>query len=148
MVMRFHGFPVAGRVANDLSSFEREVGDLFDSFLGVPAGRRGAGYPSIDLEDHGKELVLTAELPGVGKEDVKITLENGLLTISGQRKERQLPENSEWLRNEVPSGEFSRVIELPYDVDAAGVSAELSNGILKVFMPKPEAVRPREIRVA
>jgi HSP20 family protein len=148
MVMRVHGYPVAGRIVNDLFNFEREVGDLFDSFLGAPAIRRSEGYLSIDLADYGDELMLVAELPGVKKEDVRITLENSLLTISGRRKERDLPENSQWLRNEVPTGEFTRVVELPHAVDAGRVSAELSNGILKISMPKPEAVRPREIRVS
>ena len=148
MVMRVHRFPTASPIFADLSDLEREVGSLFGSFLGGSAFRQTGQYPAIDLADSGDELVLVAELPGVKKEDLKIGLENGLLTISGERKDPGLPENSRWLRNEVVSGEFTRVIELPHFVDADKVSAELSNGILKVSLPKSEAVRPREIRVS
>ena len=148
MVMRFHRFPTASPMFEDLFGLEREVSSLFDSFLGAPALRQARQFPAVDLADYGEELAVAVELPGVKKEDLKIALEHGLLTISGERKERGLPENSRWLRNEVASGEFSRVIELPYAVDADNVSAELYNGILKVSLPKSEAARPREIRVS
>lgn len=148
MIMRVHHFPTATPIFEDLSGLEREVGSLFDSFLGAPAFRQARQYPPVDLADYGDTLVLVVELPGVKKEDLRIALENGLLTISGERKKRGLPENSRWLRNEVASGEFTRVIELPHFVDADKVSAELSNGILRISLPKSEAVRPREIRVS
>jgi HSP20 family protein len=148
MVMRIHRFPVASPLYGDLFNFEQEVGSLFDNFLRVPGPVGMGGYPAVDLAEYEDELVLAAELPGVEKEDVKVSFENGLLTIRGERKGRGLPENSQWLRNEVATGEFTRVIELPRSVDAGKVSAELSNGILRISLPKSDAVRPREIRIS
>jgi HSP20 family protein len=101
----------------------------------------------VDIAEQGDESIVVAELPGVRKEDLKISIQDGQLTISGERRQHQLPENSSWLRNEAWSGEFSRTIQLPHEVKEDGVSAELKNGILRIVLPKAEEVRAREIKV-
>ena len=147
MLVRVQRYPVARPPFRSLFSSEREIDDLFKSFLGSNVTPFVRTYPAIDLAEHEDELVLVAELPGVKKEDVKISLEDKFLTISGVRKASAIPEGSSWVRNEVDTGEFSRSIELPHGVEAGKVSAELENGILRVVLPKPEQIRPREIRV-
>lgn len=147
MLVRFERMPMPRPLFDSIFDFERGVDSLFDSFLGQSYGRRGRAFPAVDLSDHGKEMVLVAELPGVRKEDLKLTVRDGHLVISGERKSQSLPEKSGWIRSETFSGSFSRSIELPQDVKADAINAELSNGILRVVMPKVEEALPREISI-
>ena len=147
MVMRIQRYSGARPFFSDLFTFEHEIGDLFNNFLGTGATTRPRMYPAIDLAEYENEWVLVAEMPGVKKGDVKISLENKFLTLSGVRRAVSLSEGSSLLRNEVEAGEFNRTIELPGAVEAEKVTAELENGILRVALPKPEEVRPREIQV-
>jgi len=87
------------------------------------------------------------EIPGVKKEDVTVSIQDGSLTISGQRKSIQLPENAKVVWNERNDGEFVRTIRLPHEVDLEQVSADLVDGILRIQLPKAETARPRNIEV-
>jgi HSP20 family protein len=138
-------------VFDDILSLEREIGNLFQGFTGstIPGRllRSGEQYPLMNIYDTNDEIVLVAELPGVKKEDIHLTVDNGFLTITGERKKHATPEKAEWLRNEIRTGNFSRVIELPRLVKAEGISAELSNGILRLVLPKAEEAKPREVKI-
>jgi len=83
----------------------------------------------------------------VNKENLKITMADGLLTVSGQRKAQALPENSRWIRNEVTTGSFSRSFEIGHPVNVGEIAAELKDGLLRIVLPKAEEARPREITV-
>jgi len=102
---------------------------------------------AIDLVERENESIVVVELPGVTKEDVKISLEEGLLTIKGERKTSGLPDGARWIRSERSSGGFARAIQLPHPVKADSVSAELVNGLLRITLPKAEEARPREIHI-
>ncbi len=147
MLVRVRNFPTTRPWLNDVMDIDRHFqnvfGDLFDS---LPARRYGR-YPVFDLAEYENESVLIAEMPGVRKDDLKISLDNGYLTISGERQPYDMPEGSNWVRNEIRTGKFSRSIELPHEVDANHISAELKNGILRVTLPKAETIKPREIRI-
>lgn len=138
-------------VFDDILNLERQIGSLFQGFTGggVPGQfyRAGEQYPLMNIIDNSDEITIVAELPGVKKEDVHLTLDNGLLTISGERKSPAAPDGVEWLRNEIRTGAFSRVIELPRQVNVEKISAELSNGILRVVLPKAEEAKPRDVRI-
>jgi HSP20 family protein len=138
-------------VFDDILSLERQIGNLFQGFTGGVAPRRfmrtGEQYPLMNIIDSNDEIVLIAELPGVKKEDVHLSVDNGLLTLSGERKMTATPEGVEWLRNEIRTGTFSRVVELPRQVRIDRISAELSNGILRIVLPKAEEAKPREVRI-
>lgn len=142
MVMRFHTAPALG----DVFQLEREIGNLFDELLSGGAGT-GSRYPALDVAERENETVVVAELPGMKKDDIRISVHDGMLTVSGERKAAALPEDGRWIRNEIPAGRFSRSVLLPHDVNVDAVSAELSAGVLRVTLPKVEAARPREIRV-
>jgi HSP20 family protein len=132
---------------NMLVRFEREIDSLFQNFLATPWTAGAVQRPAIDVAEYESETVVVAELPGVKKDDVKLTVHDGLLTIAGQRKSGGLPENSRWLRNETTAGSFARTIEMPHAVNGEAISAELTNGILKIVLPKADEARAREIRV-
>lgn len=147
MMVRVRTFPRTNPAFTDLLDVDRHLenvfGDLFDSMPTTLYGR----YPLFDLAEYETESVLIAEVPGMTKEDIKISVNNGYLTISGERKPYEMPEGSTWIRNEIKTGKFTRTIELPHDVDVNNISAELQHGILRLILPKAEAVRPREIKI-
>jgi HSP20 family protein len=101
----------------------------------------------MDVAERGNDTVVVLELPGVKKQDLSITVNDGYLTVSGERKAPETPEKSVSLRSEISRGKFNRSIELPHEVDINGVTAELVNGILQVVLPKSPEARPREIPV-
>jgi HSP20 family protein len=132
-------------VLESILDFERNLDGLFDRVLSpVPAGR---ATPRMDIAERGNETVVVLELPGVRKEDVSISVKDGFLTISGERKPIETQEKSLLVRSEIMRGKFRRSIELPHPVDLNGVTAELVNGILQVVLPKSPEARPREIAV-
>jgi len=129
MLVRFERIPMVHPAWENVVEFDR--------------GNR----PAIDLVERQNESVVVVELPGVAKEEVKISLEEELLTVKGERKTPGLADGASWIRNERPSGSFSRTIRLPHAVKADAVSAELVNGILRITLPKAEEARPREIGI-
>ncbi|MCX6137385.1 MAG: Hsp20/alpha crystallin family protein [Ignavibacteriales bacterium] len=110
------------------------------------AGARASEYPYVNVAEYKDEVLVVAEVPGVPKENIKLQLHDGTLTISGERKTPS-GENGTWLRNEISYGSFSRTIELPDHVNIDKVSAEYSNGILRITLPKSEEAKPREISI-
>ena len=103
--------------------------------------------PLVDITEDEKEYLITAELPEVKKEDVKVTLENGVLTVTGERKFEKEEKNKKWHRVERSYGSFARSFALPDDGDASKVNAEFKDGMLKVHVAKSEAARPKQIEV-
>ncbi len=103
--------------------------------------------PLVDITEDDKEYVISAELPDVKKEDVKVTMENGMLTITGDRKFEKETKNKTYHRIERSYGSFARSFALPDDGDAAKVNAEFKDGMLKVRVAKSEAARPKQIEV-
>lgn len=147
MLIKFERTPAFEPLFNDIFRFDRDVDRMFDTLVSNTPGFVSGGFPAIELRSTSEETLLVAELPGVKKEDLKLSVENGVLTLSGTRGEQTAPENSRWLRNELWHGSFSRTVELPHDVNTEKISATLENGLLRVQLPKAEAARPREIAI-
>lgn len=147
MLVKVRSYPVKNLLWNDIAEIEREIGSAFTNFFVGHETSEGKFTPAIDLVESGNDTLLLAELPGVQKEDVKITVEDNMLTISGSRKSNQLAEKSSWIRNEIRVGEFKRTIRLPKGTNTSSISAEITNGMLKVVLPKAEEVKAREIRI-
>lgn len=145
MLVRVHRYPTvpAASVLNVAPVFDR----LFDDIAGTSRKTFTRNYPALDVVENDNEYTLIAELPGVAKEDVKISLNEDTLTISGNRKAASLRENSASLRTETAKGEFSRSVTFPGAIQPEKITAELKNGILTVVLPKTEEVRPREISI-
>jgi HSP20 family protein len=146
MLVRFGRFPVSRN--SDLFGFDRGINEIFEALEGRPSlSPESAAYPAADVTEEKDSTVLTLEVPGVNRGDLKITIAEGMLTVSGHRKPRALPENSRWIRNEVGAGSFSRSFELGHRVSEKEIAAELKDGILRIVLPKAEEARPREIPV-
>lgn len=130
----------------------REMDDLFSRYART-AGRnlfRGeddSWTPSADITETDKEYLIKANLPEVKREDVKVTLENGALTISGERRREKEEKGENEIRVESYYGTFSRSFSLPDNVDTRSVRAESKDGVLKIHIPKTEAAKPRAISI-
>jgi len=122
----------------------------FSPFFGRGMRHYGEGMewsPTADVSESEKEYLIKAELPEVKKEDVKITVEDGVITLSGERKhEKQSKEENE-LRVESFYGTFSRSFALPEDADTKGIRAESKDGVLRVHIPKTESKKPKAIQI-
>lgn len=103
--------------------------------------------PTANISESDKEYLIKAELPEVGKDDVKLTIDNDVLTISGERRLEQEDKSQNQLRVESFYGTFSRSFALPSNVDASKISAESKDGVLRVHLPKQEVSKPKAITI-
>jgi HSP20 family protein len=103
--------------------------------------------PSVDIEEHADKYVLHADVPGVDPATIEITLENGVLTLSGSREKTLEQKGVDSRRIERVTGRFLRRFTLPESVDAENVKASGKHGVLEVVIPKREAAKPRKITV-
>jgi HSP20 family protein len=109
----------------------------------------GAWVPPVDIYENDKhELVLKAEIPGMKREDIQLTVDNNMLTLHGEKKVEQEVTEERSHRVERTYGAFSRTFSLPSTVDAGKVSAEYKNGVLTVKLPLREEAKPKQISVA
>jgi len=129
--------------------YKNSFDELINEFLNLDnsAMRSSTTILRGDLVDEGDRLLLAAEIPGVKKEDVKVTYFENTLTISGERDTFQLPEGAEWLKNERISGKFSRSFKLPNDIDSSKITAEYKDGLILVSLTKSEKAKPKEIKI-
>jgi HSP20 family protein len=121
--------------------------DVVSQFLQQPASER-PWAPPVDIVENESELVVKADLPEVKLEDVHIHLENGTLSIEGERKFEKSEEKEGFHIMERSYGSFSRRFTVPDTVDPEKVSANLAHGVLTVKLPKKELAKPRTIKVA
>jgi HSP20 family protein len=126
-----------------------ELDRLFDSSFG-PAFRTPGSLsrwtPALDVYQDKDQFNVVAELPGLKKEDIELSLHDGVLTISGERKQEKKGE--EGYKNERFFGRFQRSVTLPSSVDGDKVRATYQDGILKVVLPKAEEAKPKQIEVS
>ncbi len=103
--------------------------------------------PSVDIVEDDKEWLVKADLPEVKKEDVKVSVENGVLTITGERKFEKEEKDKKYHRIERSYGTFLRSFTLPDGADGTKVNAEFKDGVLKVHLPKSEKAKPKAVEV-
>src|SRR5438046_2784753 len=137
----------------EMEDFQNRLSTLFGRPL-----RRSNGHgreditladwtPLADITEDDKEYLIKAELPEMKKEEVKVTVENGVLTISGERKFEQEEKKKKYHRVERGYGTFMRSFTLPDDADFNKVNAQFKNGVLMVHVPKSERAQPKQIEV-
>jgi HSP20 family protein len=126
--------------------FSRDVDRLFDAFFGGERESR-RWVPQMDLVEAEDHFVLKADLPGLDESDVSIEVQDGTLTISGERKAEHESSERGWYRIERSFGSFSRSLTLPERVDTDAISASFDRGVLEVRIPKPEEHKPRRVEI-
>lgn len=129
----------------------REVEDMFRQYSPFFSramrrfeGDEGTWRPLADISETDTEYLIKAELPDVKREDIKVTFEQGLLTVSGERRQEKKQKNENEIRVESFYGSFSRSFSLPDNVDAKGIQAECKDGVLKVRIPKTTPTKPEQ----
>jgi len=121
---------------------------LFDVFFGAQTQEmEDLWRPAIDIEENNGNLMVRAEIPGMRKEDIKVSVKEDMLTISGERKRENETKEKTFHRIERSYGQFRRMIRLPATVDADKVKATYKDGVLNVTLPKPESMKPKHIDV-
>lgn len=140
----------------EIEEMRRDIDRLFGEFF-EPFHRRrrwwpkptegGVVVPNIEMYDRKSEIVIKADLPGVGKDQIDLTITKDTFTLKGEvRCEEEVKEEDYYL-SERSYGSFSRTISLPTEVDSEKAKATFKNGVLEVVLPKREEVKPKEIRI-
>ena len=130
--------------------FNREIARLFDLGWGREADAASVGsdwLPAVDIVEEDARFVLYADLPGIRPEEVEITFENGVLSLSGSRPALEENAQANYHRVERSRGTFLRRFTLPDTVDGEGIQAHASNGVLEVIIPKGAKAQPRRIQI-
>jgi HSP20 family protein len=130
--------------------FRREMESLFDRFFGEEAGNGQAiqsWSPRMDVEETDKDIVVKADVPGVDPKAVEITVQDGVLTVRGEKEKRMEEKKKNFYRIERFAGSFSRQIVLPAGVDAEKVDATSANGVVTITIPKKPEAQPKRIPI-
>ena len=134
-----------------LSSLREEIDRLFDQPLSVFNTPQqfwlGGGWPTVDLFEDRDKLVVKVEVPGMKKEDIDISLHDGVLAISGERKMEEKYDKAETHRSERFVGRFHRALSLPVAVQADKTNATYQDGVLTITLPKAEEAKAKQIQV-
>jgi HSP20 family protein len=141
--------------------WEREVDRLFDSFrrrwgfpsfwgreLRLPTPDIGLQVPSIDVFEQGDEIVVKAELPGLSKDDIDLTVSGSSLTLKGEKSKKEEVKEEDYYYCERSFGSFSRTIDLPCEVKVDAAKASFTSGVLEVRLPKTEEAKRKSTKIA
>ena len=132
----------------DLVSMRADMDRLFNTFFGrFSEDTDGFWAPSLDIEENNGNIIVKAEVPGMKKDDIKVSVRNNVLSISGERKQEKETKDKTIHRIERSYGRFSRAITLPSEVDGEKVKASYKDGILNITLPKPESMKSKDIEV-
>ena len=138
--------PQSSRDLWAIPGFGRMIDELLPTHWPTRTDR--ALQPAMDVEEDENQITIRTELPGMGKEDVKITLEDGVLSLSGEKKSDREPKNKSFHLVERSFGVFHRSITLPTGVDAAQAKASFKDGLLVIEIPRSEAAKPRTLDIS
>ncbi|MBN1211242.1 MAG: Hsp20/alpha crystallin family protein [candidate division Zixibacteria bacterium] len=128
----------------------RQIDRLFNDFFSFPtvwAERDSDFVPRVNIIDGKDNIALTFELPGMKKEDIKVTIKDNVLNISGKREFSSEEKDENYVRTEISTGSFCRSFTLPDTVNSDKISADYKDGMLTVKLAKLEEVKPKEIDV-
>lgn len=132
-----------------LTSLRDEIDRIFDFAMPTrDSGLFGGWTPTLDVYDENDSFLVKVELPGMKKEDIDISLREGVLTVSGERKQEHEAKEGESFRSERYFGRFQRSVTLPAMVDASKVTATYKDGVLTIDLPKAEEAKPKRIEVS
>lgn len=124
---------------------DRMFRDFFSGYSAPELGRRL--FPLMDVKETPDAIIISAEVPGLNKKDIGISVKKGELIIKGEKREEKKKEGESFLRIERSYGSFRRIIKLPSGVDESKVKASYKNGVLNIHLPKTEEEKPKEITI-
>ena len=127
--------------------FTSDFNRLFDTLFQTANTSSQRWAPAMDLVEADDHFVLKADLPGLSEDDVAIEVQDGTLTVSGERKAENEKREKGWYRLERSFGRFSRSLTLPEGVDADKIEASFDKGVLEIRIPKPEERKPRRVQI-
>jgi HSP20 family protein len=137
--------------ARELATLQSEMSRLMNHFWGSAEGGGSstvsAWLPALDVWETDSEIVLAADLPGIEEKDVSLEVDDGVLTISGERSRTVDEKHDRYYRFERRFGQFSRSVTLPQGIDTSRIKAEFNGGVLEVHVPKPEERQPTRIQI-
>ncbi len=135
-------------LSNPFSALQQEIDRLFEGFSrgfsGFPAREV---MPSMDLSETDKEIEITAELPGLEEKDIQLNVTDSVLTIRGEKKNEREETKKDYHLVQRTYGSFTRAVQLPEGVNADGIKAVMSKGVLKVTVPKPTPAQTKKIDI-
>jgi HSP20 family protein len=135
----------------DVLNIQREINRMFDSFFRNEPEEENlataAWNPAVDIAEHDDEYVVKVELPGVNKDEVKIVMQENMLTIRGEKKQEKESKGSNYHRVERSYGTFQRSFTLPLTVKGEKIGASFKDGVLSISLPKAEEAKRKEIEV-
>lgn len=139
---------LAGTAGNVFAPIQREFDRLFDQLgNGWATLSEVELVPKMDIRDNKDSLEITVELPGIDRKDVTISVEDDVLTVSGEKKSEKETKEEGYRLNERSYGAFSRSVTLPRSIDAAKLKATMKHGVLKLTAPKSEVVQSKTIEI-
>ena len=150
MYRRFFNIPTWGfrRPSDELDRLRRHMNELYSALSGEAAPMPTAGvFPLTNVTEDSNNYYIRAELPGMKSDDLNIQVTSDGISISGERKIPEEGSGVKYHRREREAGKFSRSINLPSEIDVNAVDASLTNGVLKITIPKAEIAKPRQITV-
>jgi HSP20 family protein len=131
-------------------SFDQAFDGFFDGFFNWPGCRVNTSdhfAPAVNIRENENEIALTLEMPGLNKEDIKVWVENDVLSVTGERKTNTEEKDDSYVRREISSCSFRRSFSVPKTVDAQKIKADYKNGMLDIRLAKAEEAKPKEIEV-
>jgi HSP20 family protein len=136
----------------DLETIQSQMNKLFDSSLVKWTDRdtgllEGAWSPAVDIYDSKDAVMVRADMPGMKKEEIDISVHGDALTLKGEKKHEEEKKDKGFVRTERFYGSFNRAIRLPAEVDAEKVEANYKNGVLELRLPKKEEAKPKQIKI-
>ena len=138
--------------SRDLVGYQDEMNRLFSDFLSHSSERSEEDSvlwnPSVDISETDADITVTAECPGLTKDDVKISLQDNVLTLKGEKKVEKEEKKKNYHRLERTFGQFQRSFVLPTTVQSAKVNASFKDGVLTITLPKVEEAKPKEIAIS
>jgi HSP20 family protein len=129
------------------TSIDRLFNTFFDGPVGGSRTTLRRFVPAMDLVETTDHYVLKTDLPGVAEEDVKLEVQDNVLTVSGERRSESKDERDGYVRIERAFGSFRRSLRLPKGVDAEGVTANFDKGVLEIRIPKPQESKPHRVAI-
>jgi HSP20 family protein len=136
---------------SDVLSIQREINRMFNSFFRPDQEDESLATsswnPAVDIAEHEDQYIVKVELPGVSREDVKVTMEENQLMIRGEKKQEKESKGSNYHRLERSYGSFQRTFALPSNVKGERIEASFKDGVLNIVLPKAEEAKRKEIEV-